>query len=215
MLTACCIAACLALVYAEYRAHTRLRVIAKLTASAAFVIFAAPEWNTSEFARWMIVGLALGAVGDVALLGHGRRAFLGGLVAFLLGHLAYVGGLAQLVPPAAWIDNAGWLALLPVAVGVGVLVVLWSRLGSLRIPVIAYVLVIAAMVVGAIAVYRANALPDPMRTQLAAGAVLFFISDLAVARDRFVGRAFANKLWGLPAYYGGQLLIAWSISAAP
>ena len=48
---------------------------------------------------------------------------------------------------------------------------------------------------------------------LAAGACLFFASDLAVARDRFVARDFTNKLWGLPAYYIGQLLIAWAIAA--
>jgi len=46
---------------------------------------------------------------------------------------------------------------------------------------------------------------------LLAGAALFFVSDLAVARDRFVAPGFANRLWGLPAYYAGQLLIAWSI----
>jgi uncharacterized membrane protein YhhN len=67
------------------------------------------------------------------------------------------------------------------------------------------------MVVGAIAAYRAGALPDPQRTRLLAGAALFFVSDLAVARDRFVAHGFANRLWGLPAYYAGQLLIAWSI----
>jgi uncharacterized membrane protein YhhN len=41
---------------------------------------------------------------------------------------------------------------------------------------------------------------------------LFFISDLAVARDRFVAPSFANRSWGLPSYYAGQLLLAWAIS---
>jgi len=43
---------------------------------------------------------------------------------------------------------------------------------------------------------------------LAAGAMLVAGSDAAVARHRFVQPAFANKLWGLPAYYLGQTLIA-------
>jgi hypothetical protein len=43
----------------------------------------------------------------------------------------------------------------------------------------------------------------------AAGAGLFALSDLAVAQDRFVARSFASTLWGLPAYYAAQLLIAW------
>jgi hypothetical protein len=29
-----------------------------------------------------------------------------------------------------------------------------------------------------------------------------------VARDRFVRHEFANRAWGLPLYYGAQLLIA-------
>ena len=44
-----------------------------------------------------------------------------------------------------------------------------------------------------------------------AGAVLFFASDLGVARDKFVAPGFPNRAWGLPAYYAGQLLIAWSL----
>ncbi len=68
---------------------------------------------------------------------------------------------------------------------------------------IVYVATIVAMTVGALAA-RGN-------TRLAVGALLFFASDLAVARDKFLARAFANKAWGLPAYYAGQLCIAWSL----
>ena len=45
---------------------------------------------------------------------------------------------------------------------------------------------------------------------LAVGATLFYFSDLAVARQRFVVKSFWNKAWGLPLYFGGQVLIAWS-----
>jgi len=40
------------------------------------------------------------------------------------------------------------------------------------------------------------------------GAVLFFLSDLLVARDRFVAPGFGNRLLGLPLYYAAQLLLA-------
>jgi len=75
-----------------------------------------------------------------------------------------------------------------------------------------YVAAIVAMVVAALAVWRANALPAPQCNRLALGASLFFVSDLAVARDRFVARAFVNRLWGLPAYYIAQLLVAWALA---
>ena len=39
--------------------------------------------------------------------------------------------------------------------------------------------------------------------------------DLFVARQRFVAEAFINRLIGLPLYYAGQLLIAWSTLTSP
>lgn len=215
--TAACALACAVLLAAELRGSAGLRAAAKLAASAAFLVVAASVDAGHPFARWILAGLGCGAVGDALLLGHRRGWFLAGLVAFLLGHLAYVAGLALLVPPGRWLEAAGAYAALAIAAGLAGLAWLWPRLGagargSMRGPVIVYVAAIVAMVVGAIAAYRAGALPAPQGTWLAAGAALFLISDLAVARDRFVTRAFANRLWGLPAYYAGQLLIAWSIS---
>jgi uncharacterized membrane protein YhhN len=43
------------------------------------------------------------------------------------------------------------------------------------------------------------------------GALAFFLSDLSVARNRFVAPGFVNRLWGLPLYYAAQLLLASSI----
>jgi hypothetical protein len=43
---------------------------------------------------------------------------------------------------------------------------------------------------------------------LVAGAIAFAVSDLSVARDRFITKGVVNKLWGLPLYFGAQLLIA-------
>jgi hypothetical protein len=46
------------------------------------------------------------------------------------------------------------------------------------------------------------------RPEVRAGALLFYLSDLAVARDRFVRPGLANRLVGLPLYYAGQVLLA-------
>jgi len=32
------------------------------------------------------------------------------------------------------------------------------------------------------------------------------VSDLSVARDRFVSRSFSNRAWGLPLYYAAQIV---------
>lgn len=209
--TVACAIACGVLVAAEARGAMALRAAAKLAASAAFLVVGASVAGDGRFAGWILAGLICGAIGDLCLLGRGRRWFLAGLIAFLAGHLAYLAGLGLLVPAGRWPGAAGAYAALPVAVAAVALARLWPRLGALRVPVIGYVAAIAAMVVGAIAAFRAGALPAPERSWLLAGAALFFVSDLAVARERFVARDFLNKLWGLPAYYAGQLLIAWSI----
>ena len=221
VLTVACALACCALVFAEWRGLAQLRIAAKLAASAAFVAAGAcalasrPCLDPAQlhYARALVLGLALGAFGDTCLLRAGKRWFVAGLAAFLLGHLAYLSGIAAVEPPAHWLSDAGWRAALPLGAALAALVLLWQRLHSLRLPVVAYVATICAMTIAALAAGRGGALPDLSRCRLAGGAIAFFISDLAVARSRFIADSFANKLWGLPAYYAGQLLLAWSIAA--
>jgi uncharacterized membrane protein YhhN len=195
-----CVYACALLLFAEVRGLVRLRIVTKTVASFDFVAVGLIAHDGSAYAQWIVVGLVLGAVGDVCFLGAGRRWFTIGLVAFLFGHLAYVVAIAQIVAPGHWLT---WQAALPIAAAVLVLLRLRPHLGRMTIPVIAYIVVITTMVTAALA---------SGRPRLATGAVLFFVSDLAVARQRFVGASLVNKLLGLPTYYAGQLLIAWSIA---
>jgi uncharacterized membrane protein YhhN len=208
--------ACLVLVGAEYGHAKVVRAIAKVIASGAFVAVAIlalvsctpPRGAWGEYQLWILIGLVLGVAGDIALLGKSSGAFLAGLAAFLLGHIAYIVGFAQLAAPQAWIDVR---ALAPIVVGGTALKLLWPRLGDMRVPVIGYVIAIVTMMAAAIAAARTATVPEHNRMLLVAGAALFFVSDLAVARDKFVGASFINRAWGLPAYYAGQLLIAWSL----
>jgi uncharacterized membrane protein YhhN len=75
-------------------------------------------------------------------------------------------------------------------------------------PVRAYIVVISIMLCLAFGAWRAGASP-----LLLLGALSFYLSDLSVARDRFVQQDFFNRLWGLPAYYLGQLCLAMSVVA--
>ena len=193
-----CVIGLAMLLVGEATRRPALRFTGKPIASAGFLAVAACAHPSGAFATCVVVGLVLGAIGDIALLWD--RGFVLGLAVFLLGHLAYVVAVAQVVPVSAWITP---LAIVPLVAAAIALAWLWPHLGKLRGAVIAYVAAITAMVVGAIA------LGNP---RFLAGAVLFFASDLAVARDKFVAPGVSNRAWGLPAYYAGQLLIAWSIS---
>ena len=188
------------LVVAERRGNRRLVLVTKAVASLAFVLLGWSRFGSGHpYGAWVLLALVLCFAGDLLLML--RRGFLPGLASFLLGHLAYVLAFSALLLPRSW--PPAW-ALPPLMVSTVAAAWLSPHLERLRVPVLAYVTVITVMVWGALAVTAAGRGP----WFLAAGAVLFYLSDLAVARDRLVVKRFASRAWGLPAYYLGQLLLA-------
>lgn len=180
--------------------------VAKPIASAGFIAMALLRIDpASTVDGWLLAALVLGFAGDQLLIP--RRTFTAGLAAFLLGHLAYVAGFADAASRADW----PWPPVVPLgAIAVGALVWLWPHLGRLRIPVVLYVAAISAMAWGA----WGATLAGPMPWRCGVGATLFLLSDLTVARNRFVHEAFANRALGLPCYYAGQLLLASCVGLA-
>lgn len=178
---------------------------AKPLASGCFV---ALGWRLhtagDPYGAWIVVGLALSMAGDVLLMF--KPAFRAGLLVFLAAHLAYVAAFHVLVPAHMW---PLWVAAPVVTVSAFAAAWLWPHLGGMRVPVVAYVAVITVMVWAALAVTGAGR----VTAAAAVGAVLFYLSDLSVARNRFVSPGFVNRAWGLPAYYLGQVLLATSVAA--
>jgi uncharacterized membrane protein YhhN len=78
---------------------------------------------------------------------------------------------------------------------------------ALRMPVRAYMLVISVMVYCAVA---AAAVADDR--WIIYGAVTFYVSDLAVATNKFLDPHVVHRLWGLPTYYVAQIIIATTIA---
>lgn len=194
------------LLLAEARGSAVLRVVGKTGASACFLVFAWTAGTPHAGAPGLAVSaaLVLAATGDLLLLGTRRGTFLAGLVAFLLGHLGYALAFVLLgVAPA--------YALAAVALLGGSAVLVWRRLrvhaGRLAGPVLAYIAVISGMVALAAGSFAA-APAEGARAGLLLAAVLFYASDLCVARERFVVHDPRNRYLGLPLYYGAQLLFA-------
>jgi uncharacterized membrane protein YhhN len=134
--------------------------------------------------------------------------FLFGLISFLVGHVLYCVAfyLTAGVNTTMWIGSG--LALL---VSIGVYGWLRPHLGDMHGPVVAYIIVITVMVSGASSLLGNLRLSEAGRIMLFAGASAFYVSDVFVARDRFVTKGFINRLFGLPLYYAGQFLIAFSL----
>jgi uncharacterized membrane protein YhhN len=198
-----CALAVIGLMWAEYRGSTAGVWAAKPLASLSFVSLAAASGAAaSGYGRLVLLGLLLCLLGDLLLIPRGRPAvFRGGVLAFLLGHVAYAA--AFLTRP---LSAAGLAVGAVLLAGLVVLVLRWlgrSLPADMVVPVRAYLVVIAVMATLACGVSAAG---GPWAVAL--GALAFTASDISVARDRFVRQEFLNRLWGLPLYYAAQLLIA-------
>jgi len=152
--------------------------------------------------------LLLCLCGDIFLALPQRRVFLYGLICFLLGHLLYIIAFFS----AAGINPWTWIGLLTVLViSLRVYVWLLPYLGAMKGPVMLYVIVITVMACGAWSVLGSSRLDLTGRIMVFVGALSFYLSDIFVARDRFVRKEFLNRLMGLPLYYTGQFLLAFSV----
>jgi len=156
----------------------------------------------------VLVGLVLSLGGDVALMFPSAQAFRGGLVLFLLAHVAY----------ALTFTLFGAFHRADLAVG-GVLLILAAvvyaylapGLVKMKGPVVLYILVISFMVNRAVSAFYSPTYSSIQAWLIAVGAILFWISDLILAVNRF-RRPFRLHPVLLVFYYGGQLLIALSPS---
>ncbi len=189
---------------AEHRQHLPGRLILKSLASLGFVgtALASGAFGT-PFGRFILAGLLLCLAGDLFLISRQRPLFMAGLVSFLLGHAVYT--TAFLLRGQALLPMlAAMLLLLPV----GYTIFRWLRSHApkeMLNAIVAYIVVISVMAAAAL-----GTVADGAPWLLLPGALAFYFSDLAVARDRFVKRGFINRVWGLPLYYLGQILIALS-----
>ena len=155
----------------------------------------------------LLVGLLFSLAGDVALMFDAEKAFLVGLICFLL---------AQIVYSVTFITFAGIytqqvvIAVVIATVGVLFYRYLYPALGHMRPPVAGYALVISIMVLSATGALFSSEFTSLQGWLVTAGAVLFYISDMILAVNRFSRPLQGYALANLSTYYGGQLLIALS-----
>jgi uncharacterized membrane protein YhhN len=190
----------------ERYANTLVGAGGKLIAATAYI---AAAWSLSAmdsgYGRVLLLGMAFCWMGDLLLVSNNSRSlFLLGLASFLLGHVAYIGAFA--------VTGVS----LPAVLGAGLVMAVfaWAVLrwlkphldDRMRRPVWLYVIAISLMMAMAIGVYANDG-----NWLIPLGALLFLLSDLAVARDRFIAPGFINRAWGLPVYFSGQMVLAMSV----
>jgi uncharacterized membrane protein YhhN len=183
--------------------------VAKPLTMALLVGVAATAGDPGRDVRgWLVVGATLGLVGDVALMADREGAFMLGLGAFALGHLAYAVAALSVGFEPAW-----------ALVGTAFMIVLLSfRFATRTVPgarrlggpvlagaVLFYACVITAMVVTAwgSAVVMAGV-----------GAMAFAASDWVLGHERFVGPLPGGRMSVMVPYHVGQTLLIVGLATA-
>jgi uncharacterized membrane protein YhhN len=156
---------------------------------------------------WLVAGALLGLVGDIALLGDGEVAFMVGLGAFAVGHLAYAIAAVLVGFDAAWaLVGAVFMAVL-----------LGFRFATRTVPgargrggpvlagaVVFYACVITSMVITA---WGTTAILAGL------GAMAFAASDWVLGHERFVDPLPGGRLSVIVPYHVGQALLVVGLAA--
>jgi alkenylglycerophosphocholine/alkenylglycerophosphoethanolamine hydrolase len=180
-----------------------VRVILK--SAPLLCLIAWVRWTARDrYATLILAGLIFSLAGDV-LLEISDDLFMPGLIAFLIGHVGYIAAFLSATREVKWLRAlpfAAWVIL--------AYVMLLPNLGSMAVPVAAYVIVIGTMM------WRSSAMigRPVLRWQWFAliGAILFGLSDTLLAFKKFSGVTFGPDFTVIVLYWLGQLGLALSVA---
>jgi len=201
------------LIRAEFRQDKRRIYVLKPLCTLLVIAMALWSWrepvHNGTYSLGVLVGLLFCFGGDVALMfQEQRKAFMLGLVLFLIGHLVYA-TVFHLLGGSSWLDIV--TALLLTLAGAGIYLLLKANLGPMRLPVIVYIVVISLMVSRAVSTPAGPLFSGGQAAMVIVGAVLFYISDVILAAARF-WKPWPYHRISLAFYYAGQALLALAAS---
>jgi alkenylglycerophosphocholine hydrolase len=195
----------LALIGAERKIRWLEFVFKPITTLLLLAVVGVPH---TTFARLVWAGILLSAIGDVALLWNTKGAFLAGLTAFLLAHVAYV---IAFVGVAVWSPHVAIVAAVMTVSSTILLRATWKGSAGIHPATIAYGVVISAMVVAAWAMVGG---PHPLALFAAIGSLLFYVSDSSLALNLFRKPIPHVAFLAIGVYWIGQLGIAIAASGS-
>lgn len=198
----------------QRRMPTWTRMASSITLAVAALSWAVAAWSSEllPYALLIAAGMAFGLLGDLTLAGvlPGGRSVLGGMAAFGLGHLLYIGAFL-------WFGGGvvGWSALvvwwLVGTVGWYLIVYRRREPGKLVWAALAYAILLSTTAGLAMGLAGQESAFVP----LAVGAALFLLSDLILAGELFAGLHFryvGDLVW--LTYGPAQMLIVYSVGSA-
>ncbi|MBD3316571.1 MAG: hypothetical protein GF344_12350 [Chitinivibrionales bacterium] len=203
------------LIRAEFAGYRRMIYRIKPLCSLSVVLLAGLSYFTpggiATYTAGIMGGLLLSFGGDMALMFPAKRAFSIGLALFLLAHVVYA---IVLTVPIGYAPTDLWGAAVAVVISAVVYAYLFPGLGSMKGPVLAYVVVIGFMVHRATATFGTDYFTPAQAWIVTIGAGLFYLSDVILAVNKF-RRPFKHNRISLAFYYAGQMCLAVSAGMFP
>lgn len=163
--------------------------------------------------RSAVVGLAIffSLAGDILLMfeGENSKFFILGLTAFLIAHIFYILAYRQHQDESMESSLKGVQKIrfsFPIVLaGTGLIVVLYPSLGTLKIPVMVYALILIVMVLNS--VFRYGRTINASFWLVFVGSIFFMLSDSVLAINKFFSPVTAAGFWVMSTYILAQFLI--------
>lgn len=159
----------------------------------------------------VVLAIIFSCAGDTLLMFQEKDGnfFIFGLAAFLVAHIFYILAYRQ----HQLSDTANELQGLqkirygfPIILsGTGLVVILYNRLGGMKIPVLIYAIVLTGMVLAAL--FRFGKTSASSFALVFGGAILFMISDSLIAINKFLEPLPMAGVWIMVTYIAAQYLI--------
>jgi uncharacterized membrane protein YhhN len=158
----------------------------------------------------LIRALFFSWAGDVLLLfTHREIFFITGLIAFLISHFLFIQVYRQHrdahVEKELLGPQKARFAFPIILTATGLVVILYSSLGPLKIPVMVYALVLCVMVITAL--FRYGRTNSQSFWSVFSGAVLFMVSDSLLALNKFLNPVAGAGFVIMLTYIAAQYLI--------
>jgi uncharacterized membrane protein YhhN len=182
---------------------------------ATLVSLIAWVWQNSHFqggASWFAFGLIFSLFGDVLLV-LPREKFIAGLISFLIAHIVYIIGFMQ-APP----QDFNFAGIISTAIVAFFFAIIYPRLRSgvankkqstYQWAVLIYSIVISLMVIAAFQTFGRSEWNITHSAMVSIGALLFYISDITLAWNKFIKRYTYGRLLVMTTYHLGQIALAY------
>ena len=159
--------------------------------------------------NYKIIGaLVFSTMGDILLIFEGRPFFILGLLSFLLAHVLFVLIFRSRVGTIKLDFYTVVCSLFILSYYFFFMKFLWSHLGAMRIPVLAYAFVISGMLWMALQLLRST---SSLRWHIVLGALFFVVSDSLLSIQLFYSSFELAHFYVMLTYLLAQFLLVYGI----